>query len=152
GSEIIRDIEWIIFDEVHYINDYERGVVWEEVIIMLPEHVNIILLSATVPNAMQFANWVGMTKRKNIFVISTLKRPVPLKHFLYTNGKLFLAIKNGVFQNNVFSKAKLSMKKNNKAMERSWQMNFIQRVKSKWQDLIKLLLKKLIARFCNLIL
>ncbi|KAF6153463.1 hypothetical protein GIB67_027330 [Kingdonia uniflora] len=48
GADIIRDIEWVIFDEVHYVNDVERGVVWEEVIIMLPRHVNIILLSATV--------------------------------------------------------------------------------------------------------
>lgn len=38
----------VIFDEVHYVNDVERGVVWEEVIIMLPRHINIILLSATV--------------------------------------------------------------------------------------------------------
>ena len=37
----------------------QRGVVWEEVIIMLPDHVNIILLSATVPNAKEFADWVG---------------------------------------------------------------------------------------------
>ena len=48
GSEITREVAWIIFDEVHYVNDVERGVVWEEVIIMLPRHVNIVLLSATV--------------------------------------------------------------------------------------------------------
>eukprot|EP00058_Branchiostoma_floridae_P003353 XP_002588841.1 hypothetical protein BRAFLDRAFT_99541 [Branchiostoma floridae] len=59
GSDVIRDLEWVIFDEVHYINDAERGVVWEEVLIMLPEHVNIILLSATVPNTMEFADWIG---------------------------------------------------------------------------------------------
>ena len=41
GADLIRDIEWVIFDEVHYINDSERGVVWEEVIIMLPEYVNV---------------------------------------------------------------------------------------------------------------
>uniref|UniRef100_A0A8C0JI35 SKI2 subunit of superkiller complex n=1 Tax=Chelonoidis abingdonii TaxID=106734 RepID=A0A8C0JI35_CHEAB len=56
GSDAIRDLEWVIFDEVHYINDAERGVVWEEVLIMLPEHVNIILLSATVPNTLEFAS------------------------------------------------------------------------------------------------
>ena len=38
GSDIIRDLEYVVFDEVHYINDRERGVVWEEVIILLPEH------------------------------------------------------------------------------------------------------------------
>ncbi|KAG8127653.1 putative Helicase SKI2W-like protein [Naja naja] len=62
GSDVLRDLEWVIFDEVHYINDSERGVVWEEVLIMLPDH------------------------RKKIYVISTLKRPVPLEHYLYTGN------------------------------------------------------------------
>lgn len=83
GADLIRDVEFVIFDEVHYVNDLERGVVWEEVIIMLPEHVTLILLSATVPNTHEFASWVGRTKKKNIFVISTAKRPVPLEHYLW---------------------------------------------------------------------
>ncbi|XP_050775554.1 SKI2 subunit of superkiller complex protein isoform X3 [Gopherus flavomarginatus] len=86
GSDAIRDLEWVIFDEVHYINDAERGVVWEEVLIMLPEHVNIILLSATVPNTLEFADWIGRMKQKQIYVISTLRRPVPLEHHLYTGN------------------------------------------------------------------
>jgi hypothetical protein len=59
GADLIRDLEWVIFDEIHYINDPDRGVVWEEVIIMLPEHVGFIFLSATVPNTYEFADWVG---------------------------------------------------------------------------------------------
>ncbi|KAM4637145.1 LOW QUALITY PROTEIN: superkiller complex protein 2 [Amazona ochrocephala] len=86
GSDVIRDLEWVIFDEVHYINDAERGVVWEEVLIMLPEHVKLVLLSATIPNAMEFAQWVGRTKRRCLRVLSTPRRPVPLQHFLYTGG------------------------------------------------------------------
>ncbi|BFZ54009.1 Antiviral helicase ski2 [Savitreella phatthalungensis] len=89
GADLIRDVEFVIFDEVHYVNDQERGVVWEEVIIMLPSHVTLILLSATVPNTFEFANWVGRTKQKDIYVISTLKRPVPLEHHLYANRTLF---------------------------------------------------------------
>ncbi|KAF2761126.1 antiviral helicase [Pseudovirgaria hyperparasitica] len=85
GADLIRDVEFVIFDEVHYVNDLERGVVWEEVIIMLPEHVTLILLSATVPNTYEFASWVGRTKKKDIYVISTSKRPVPLEHFLWAN-------------------------------------------------------------------
>lgn len=54
---------WPACLQVHYINDAERGVVWEEVIIMLPEHINLVLLSATVPNVFDFADWVGRTKR-----------------------------------------------------------------------------------------
>ncbi|GAB1739220.1 hypothetical protein NU219Hw_g3969t1 [Hortaea werneckii] len=89
GADLIRDVEFVIFDEVHYVNDLERGVVWEEVIIMLPEHVTLILLSATVPNTKEFASWVGRTKKKNIYVISTTKRPVPLEHYLWADKKMF---------------------------------------------------------------
>ncbi|KAL8994737.1 MAG: hypothetical protein Q9169_005376 [Polycauliona sp. 2 TL-2023] len=85
GADLLRDVEYVIFDEVHYVNDIERGVVWEEVIIMLPEHVTLILLSATVPNTYEFASWVGRTKKKNVYVISTPKRPVPLEHFLWAD-------------------------------------------------------------------
>ncbi|KAI0035130.1 antiviral helicase [Vararia minispora EC-137] len=89
GADLIRDVEFVIFDEVHYVNDAERGVVWEEVIIMLPDHVNIILLSATVPNAREFADWVGRTKKKDIYVIYTAKRPVPLEHYLYAGREMY---------------------------------------------------------------
>ncbi|KXZ46609.1 hypothetical protein GPECTOR_42g820 [Gonium pectorale] len=68
GADIIRDVEVVVFDEVHYVNDVDRGVVWEEVIIMLPPHITLVLLSATVPNVMDFADWVGRTKRKVIHV------------------------------------------------------------------------------------
>ncbi|KUJ09312.1 antiviral helicase [Mollisia scopiformis] len=88
GADLIRDVEFVIFDEVHYVNDLERGVVWEEVIIMLPEHVTLILLSATVPNTYEFASWVGRTKRKDIYVISTPKRPVPLEHYLWADKSI----------------------------------------------------------------
>ncbi|EMC93030.1 hypothetical protein BAUCODRAFT_37952 [Baudoinia panamericana UAMH 10762] len=89
GADLIRDVEFVIFDEVHYVNDLERGVVWEEVIIMLPEHVTLICLSATVPNTYEFASWVGRTKKKDIYVISTPKRPVPLEHYLWADKKMF---------------------------------------------------------------
>ena len=88
GADLIRDVEFVIFDEVHYVNDLERGVVWEEVIIMLPEHVTLILLSATVPNTYEFASWIGRTKKKDIYVISTPKRPVPLEHYLWAGKSM----------------------------------------------------------------
>ncbi|KAI1732822.1 DSHCT domain-containing protein [Ditylenchus destructor] len=112
GSEVIRELEWVIFDEVHYINDAERGHVWEEVLIMLPAHVKIVMLSATVPNCLEFADWVGRIKNRNISVIQTLKRPVPLEHHLYTgqDGKtrknLFKIMdKDGGFSDYQFKKA-----------------------------------------------
>ena len=65
---------------------------------MLPDHVNLILLSATVPNTKEFASWVGRTKKKDIYVISTPKRPVPLEFNLWANKKLFKIVDaNGKF-------------------------------------------------------
>ncbi|KAI8523660.1 hypothetical protein RHMOL_Rhmol13G0090800 [Rhododendron molle] len=113
GADIIRDIEWVIFDEVHYVNDVERGVVWEEVIIMLPRHINIILLSATVPNTMEFADWIGRTKQKKIRVTGTTKRPVPLEHCLFYSGELYKICESEVFLHHGLKAAKDTYKKKN---------------------------------------
>ncbi|XP_069681721.1 superkiller complex protein 2 [Periplaneta americana] len=125
GSEVIRDLEYVIFDEVHYINDSERGHVWEEVLILLPEHVSIVMLSATVPNTLEFADWVGRTKKKKMYVISTLKRPVPLEHYLYTgsggksrNDCFLLLNAEGHFKENGYSSAiEAKQSRHNSAME-----------------------------------
>lgn len=77
---------------------------WEEVLILLPDHVSIVMLSATVPNTLMFADWVGKIKKKKVFVITTLKRPVPLQHYLYTSaggaskrGQYLIVDKKGEF-------------------------------------------------------
>ncbi|KAM1226769.1 hypothetical protein ACFX13_006192 [Malus domestica] len=113
GADIIRDIEWVIFDEVHYVNDVERGVVWEEVIIMLPRHINIVLLSATVPNKVEFADWIGRTKQKQIRVTGTTKRPVPLEHCLFYSGELYKICESESFIPEGFKAAKDAFKKKN---------------------------------------
>lgn len=81
--------------------------------ILLPDHVCIIMLSATVPNHLEFANWVGRIKRRKVYVISTPKRPVPLRHFLYVGcgGKsrddIFMIVdENGKFRPENYDKAK----------------------------------------------
>ena len=113
GSDITRDLEYVIFDEVHYITDADRGHVWEEVLILLPDHVCIVMLSATVPNTLEFANWLGKTKQKKVYVVSTVKRPVPLKHYLYTGcgskskDDIFLIVdENSQFKAGGYEKAK----------------------------------------------
>ncbi|KAL3530840.1 hypothetical protein ACH5RR_010162 [Cinchona calisaya] len=113
GADIIRDIEWVIFDEVHYVNDVERGVVWEEVIIMLPRHINFVLLSATVPNTVEFADWIGRTKKKKIRVTGTTKRPVPLEHHLFYSGELYKVCENEKFVPQGLKAAKDANKKKN---------------------------------------
>ncbi|XP_071701571.1 DExH-box ATP-dependent RNA helicase DExH11-like [Rutidosis leptorrhynchoides] len=111
GADIIRDIEWVIFDEVHYVNDVERGVVWEEVIIMLPRHINFVLLSATVPNTIEFADWIGRTKQKQIRVTGTTKRPVPLEHCLFYSGELYKICEHEKFLSQGLQAAKAAHKR-----------------------------------------
>ncbi|XP_021720755.1 DExH-box ATP-dependent RNA helicase DExH11-like [Chenopodium quinoa] len=119
GADIIRDIEWVIFDEVHYVNDAERGVVWEEVIIMLPRHINFVLLSATVPNTIEFADWIGRTKQKIIRVTGTTKRPVPLEHCLFYSGELYRICENEKILEQGLKAAKDAYKKKNSNAARS---------------------------------
>lgn len=70
----------VVFDECHYINDRERGKVWEECFILLPPSVQLILLSATIDKPELFAQWLGNIKRVPIHLISTQYRIVPLIH------------------------------------------------------------------------
>ena len=57
GSDVSREMAWVVFDEVHYMRDRDRGVVWEEAMILLPDSVRLVFLSATIPNAREFAEW-----------------------------------------------------------------------------------------------
>lgn len=79
----VDSIGAVIFDEVHYINDPDRGKVWEETLVLLPREVNLILLSATIDKADQMADWLGNIKQKNIHLISTKNRVVPLRHYFW---------------------------------------------------------------------
>ena len=79
----LDDVGYVIFDEIHYINDIERGTVWEESIIFAPQHIKFICLSATIPNITQFADWMRDVRDIPIKIIEEHQRPVPLKHFLY---------------------------------------------------------------------
>lgn len=97
GNDVIKNIEWVIFDEIHYINNEERGVVWEETIIMLPDHIGIVMLSATVQNVMDFAEWVGRIRQRKIYVQRTDYRPVPLEHYVYFKELVLIKPKSGTF-------------------------------------------------------
>ena len=86
GSEMIREVAWVIFDEIHYMRDKERGVVWEETLILLPDSVRFVFLSATIPNARQFADWIGVIHGQPCNVVYTDYRPTPLQHYLFPSG------------------------------------------------------------------
>ena len=82
----LQDVSYVIFDEIHYINDIERGTVWEESIIFAPQHIKFVSLSATIPNITSFAEWMQSVRDIDIKVIEELERPVPLDHHIYFNG------------------------------------------------------------------
>jgi len=82
-------LDAVVFDEVHYINNKERGKVWEETLILLPREINLVLLSATIAQPEAFASWLGDLKQKPIHLISTTYRIVPLTHYIInTDGAL----------------------------------------------------------------
>ena len=81
--ERLDDVSYVIFDEIHYINDIARGTVWEESLIFAPQHIKFVCLSATIPNIAHFAEWMQSVREIDIEVVEELNRPVPLEHYLY---------------------------------------------------------------------
>lgn len=84
----LRRVSWLIFDEVHYLDDLERGTVWEESIMFSPSHINFIGLSATVPNIDEFAEWIASIHDRPIHVVQEETRPVPLQHRFQCQGRI----------------------------------------------------------------
>lgn len=108
GSEIMREVAWVVFDEIHYMRDSERGVVWEETIILLPDNVHYVFLSATIPNARQFAEWICYLHKQPCHVVYTDYRPTPLQHYIFPAGGdgLHLVVdENGDFREDNFNTA-----------------------------------------------
>ena len=93
----MSDVDAVVFDEVHYINDPERGKVWEECIMLLPPAVNIVMLSATIDSPELFASWVGELKQRPVHLISTEHRVVPLRHCL-PSGEIVMDEKNKFYR------------------------------------------------------
>lgn len=82
----LKDVGCVIFDEVHYINDPDRGKNWEESLIMLPTDIKLLLLSATINQPDAFAAWIGSLKQQPIHLIQTQTRPIPLNHYVYVDN------------------------------------------------------------------
>lgn len=87
GSDIRVDL--VVLDEAHYLSDLERGVVWEEVLIYLPNRVKLLLLSATLENGPEIAQWLSQIRGTPCSVVDSEKRPVPLAPlFLFPDGRI----------------------------------------------------------------
>lgn len=114
GSEVLKEVAWVIFDEIHYMKDRERGVVWEESIIFLPPAIKMVFLSATMSNATEFAEWICKLHAQPCHVVYTDFRPTPLQHYVFPVGGsgLYLVVdeKEGFREDN-FLKAQESFPK-----------------------------------------
>jgi superfamily II RNA helicase len=95
-------VRWVIFDEIHYLDDPERGTVWEEALMFSPSSINILALSATIPNIDELAEWMRQVHGRPVEIISETHRPVPL-HVLFQCQDKILAneqeLKQVGFQN-----------------------------------------------------
>ena len=84
-----NELAAVVFDEIHYINDKDRGKIWEESIMFIPSHIQLIMLSATIDKSETFAKWIEDVKitdehNKIVYLAPTDHRVVPLKHYFYT--------------------------------------------------------------------
>jgi superfamily II RNA helicase len=95
-----NDLACVVFDEIHYINDQSRGKVWEETIMMLPQHIQMVMLSATLDSPEKFASWCenrGQKSEENksdkiVYLTTTYERVVPLTHYS------FITCTQGIFK------------------------------------------------------
>jgi superfamily II RNA helicase len=81
--DIQKELGFVVFDEVHYINDAHRGHVWEETMMMLPQNVQMVMLSATINKPEKFAQWIENQSGKEVWLCPTEKRVVPLEHHTF---------------------------------------------------------------------
>ncbi|KAL3825540.1 hypothetical protein ACJIZ3_021569 [Penstemon smallii] len=116
GSEVLKEVAWVIFDEIHYMKDRERGVVWEESIIFLPPAIKMVFLSATMSNATEFAEWICYLHKQPCHVVYTDFRPTPLQHYVFPMGGagLYLVVdENEQFKEDNFLKLQDTFSKQN---------------------------------------
>ncbi|MEI8350632.1 MAG: DEAD/DEAH box helicase [Candidatus Omnitrophota bacterium] len=86
--------QWVIFDEIHYLDDIERGTVWEEAIILLPPHMKMLALSATIPNIDQFVEWFKRVHKFPLKAVMEKTRPVPLHFYFQCNNEFFTSLED----------------------------------------------------------
>ncbi len=80
----LEQVSHIVFDEIHWLNDEERGTVWEESIILAPSHMKILGLSATIANAKELVEWIQTIREEDVALIEESQRIVPLEYFYYS--------------------------------------------------------------------
>ena len=121
--DIESELRCVIFDEIHMINDENRGTVWEQCIMMLPNYVQLVGLSATLDNPVKFAEWLqnkgdilnddslSTEANKEVYLTQKFKRAVPLIHYSYTitNASIFKKVKDKALQEEIKRLTKMPM-------------------------------------------
>lgn len=87
SPESVSDVQYVILDEIHYLDDIERGTVWEECIIFAPQNIKFICLSATIPNVEELYLWISKVRpNQKLYVIVERERAVPLEQNIWIPG------------------------------------------------------------------
>jgi superfamily II RNA helicase len=130
GDKDIEDIAYVIFDEIHYINDIERGYVWEESIIYSSKSVRFLCLSATIPNAQEFSNWIKAIKKHEVVTVVATKRNVPLEKLFFDYELGMTTLEKIKAAREIPRYAKVFRKKGKKFREREPEPNHIDLIKN----------------------
>src|SRR5574344_874675 len=85
-ADNLQGVKYVVLDEVHYMNDEQRGTVWEESIIYCPTNIQLIALSATVANADELTDWIN-TVHSETKLVDTDFRPVPLRFYYFDSSQ-----------------------------------------------------------------
>ncbi len=107
----LHDVDYVIFDEVHFLDDPERGTVWEESLIFAPADVRLIALSATIANLEQLGSWLREIRPQPLAIVHSARRPVPLRHRLHAS------------RSELFDLSRLSWVQRSAARERSRELH-----------------------------
>lgn len=89
----IDGVDWIVYDEIHYLDDFDRGTVWEESLMFMPDQMRFLALSATIPNVGELVRWLKSHRKQKIRQIVHSKRVVPLEHFFCVGDQVFSDLK-----------------------------------------------------------
>ena len=132
------NIDCVIMDEVHFINDPDRGKIWEETIIMLPQETQIIMLSATINNVENFAKWIADIREKDISLIKSNKRIVPLSYYLYVDELYKISDSSDNFNESIYFDARKKYEKIQKDRKAQHKSDFD---KNYFDKVVKFLIK-----------
>lgn len=107
-DDFVKSIGCVIMDEIHYMNDKERGNVWESTIVRLASNIQLIMLSGTIGNPNKFCKWISHCRKTNVALIIETTRVVPLTHHIFVNKKSFQYLD----QDNAYSSVNFVLAKN----------------------------------------